>query len=143
MAGPFSEQIYWMQDMMNKFMDSMGISDWGQEYYLEDVAVPLADVEDTDDAIVVTMDLPGIDKEDVDISVTEDQLCVTAERREEKEEAEKEYHKRERSYTSFERVVELPTAVKADEASAKLENGVLEITLPKEIVTTRKKVNIA
>jgi HSP20 family protein len=141
MAGPFSEQMYWMQDMMNRFMESIGISGFGPEPF-EDVAVPLADVRETDDAIIVTMDLPGIDKEDVDISVTDDQLCVIAERSEEREEAEKEYHKRERSCTSFERVVELPIAVKADEASAKLEDGVLEITLPKEIVTTKRMVNI-
>ncbi len=91
------------------------------------------------------MDLPGVDKQNVDISVTEDELRVVAETRKETETIDKPgeiYHKRERSFTRFERIVKLPVAAKGDQATAKLENGVLTITLPKEVVTSRKRVNI-
>ncbi len=142
MAGSFSEQICRMQDLMNKVMESAGISGWGPGYLERDVAVPLADIKETDDAVIVIMDLPGINKEDVEISAMDDALRVIAKRTAEKEESEKGYHRRERAYSRFERVVSLPVAVKADEAKAKLENGVLEITLPKEVVTSRKTINI-
>ncbi|MDM7912527.1 MAG: Hsp20/alpha crystallin family protein, partial [Methanotrichaceae archaeon] len=100
------------------------------------------DVKETDEAIVVTMDLPGVEKQDVDISVSDDELRVVAEKRAEKEVSEKDYHKRERTYKKFERMVKLPVAVKIEEAKAKLANGVLEITLPKEVVTAKKRISI-
>ncbi len=153
-----------LQNSMNKLMEDLGLSDWESKYLGEmqriqkrmnevigemempemegNVIMPMADIKETDEAVVVTMDLPGINKEDVDISVTDNELRVVADRKEEKEISEKDYHKHERTHTRFERDVTLPVAVKADEAKAKLENGVLEITLPKEVVTARKRINI-
>lgn len=153
-----------LQKSMNKLMEDLGLSDWESRYLGEmqriqkrmneimgemeaptvegNVIMPMADIRETDDAVIVTMDLPGVDKNDVDISVTDNELRVVAERSEEKELSEKEYHKRERTYNRFERMVALPVAVKSDEAKAKLENGVLEVTLPKEIVTSRKRISI-
>lgn len=107
-----------------------------------DIKVPPADVKETDDAIIVTLDLPGIDKNDIDISVLDNELHVVAERNAEREETEKSYHKRERAYNRFERWIPLPVAVKAEEATAKVDNGVLTITLPKEVVTTKKRINV-
>ena len=149
---------------MNRLMEDLGLSDWESRYLGEmqriqkrmnevmgemempkmegNIMMPMADVKETDDAIVVTMDLPGVNKEDVDISVTDNELRVVAEKSAESEISDKDYHKRERTYNRFERVVAVPVAVKADEAKAKLENGVLEVTLPKEVTTTRKKINI-
>ena len=69
---------------------------------------PLADVHETDEAVVVTMDMPGVDKQDVDITISDDELRVVAERKTESEVAEKNYHKRERTYRKFERRVLLP-----------------------------------
>ncbi len=149
---------------MNRLMEDLGLSDWESRYLGEmqriqkrmnevmgemevpkmegNIMMPMADVKETDEAIVVAMDLPGINKEDVDISVTDNELRVVAEKRLETETSDKDYHKRERTYNRFERVVAIPVAVKGDEAKAKLENGVLEVTLPKEVTTTRKKINI-
>jgi HSP20 family protein len=88
------------------------------------------------------MDLPGVDKKDVEISVAEEELRVSAQRKTETEVEEKGYHKRERSCAKFERMVKLPVAVKGEEAKARLADGVLEITLPKEVVTSRKRITI-
>lgn len=153
-----------LQKSMNKLMEDLGLSDWESRYLGEmqriqkrmneimgemeaptvegNIIMPMADIRETDDAVIVTMDLPGVDKKDVDISVTDNELRVVAERSEEKELSEKEFHKRERTYNRFERMVTLPVAVKSDEAKARLENGVLEVTLPKEIVTARKRISI-
>jgi HSP20 family protein len=67
---------------------------------------------------------------------------VSALRKTEKEADEKGYRKRERSCTKFERMVKLPVAVKSEEAKASLTDGVLEIALPKEVVTTRKRIAV-
>lgn len=108
-----------------------------------DVKVPPADVKETEDAVIVTLDLPGIDKSDIDISVLDNELHVVAERGEDKEKSEQGYHRRERSYNRFERWIPLPVAVKAEEATAKIDNGVLTITLPKEVVTTKKRITVS
>jgi HSP20 family protein len=106
------------------------------------IILPLADVRETDEAIIVVMDLPGADKHDVDIIIANEELHVTAERKVETESTEKDYHKRERTQTKFERMVKLPKAVKAEEAKARLSDGVLELTLPKEMVTAKRRISI-
>ncbi len=108
----------------------------------EDAIVPMVDVKETDEAVIVIMDLPGIDRDDVDITIFDNTLRVVAERNKELESSERCYYAQERTYSKFERAIHLPVAVKADEARARIEKGILEITLPKEIVTARKRVTI-
>ena len=127
-----------MQKIQQRMSEIMAESDVGES----DVMVPLADIKETNDSIVVSMDLPGVDKKDVEISVTDDELRVSAKRQIETEIDEMGYHKRERSYSRFERTVKMPVAVKNVEAKARLADGVLEITLPKEMVTSRKRITI-
>ncbi len=158
------DELRRLQKRMNRLMEDLGLSELESRYIDEmqrlqkrmsemmeeaetipmegNIFMPLADVKETEDAIVVTMDLPGVEKQDVDISISDDELRVVAEKKAETEVSEKDYHKRERTYKRFERMVKLPVAVKMEEAKARLENGVLEITLPKEIVTARKRISI-
>jgi HSP20 family protein len=89
------------------------------------------DVVDREDSYVVAADLPGFEKSDVDASLSDRRLTVSAERSEGSEESEGRYLRRERSRDSVSRTVVLPDAVVADEASATYENGVLTVTLPK------------
>lgn len=140
MAGIIPPELNQLQDMINKFIDYMGTS-FGSRLPGGDVMKPLADVRDADDAIIVTMDLPGVDKGDVEISVSDNELRVVAERCAE-ETPEKEQSTFERTCRRFERTIVLPELVKANEARARLENGVLEISLPKEVATTRKRINV-
>jgi HSP20 family protein len=142
MAGILPAELYQLQDMMNRFMDFMGVSGPVGKFPGGDVIRPLSDIKDTDDAIIVTMDLPGIDKSDVEISVSADnELNVVAQRSTE-ETSGNEQGRFERTYRRFERKIILPEAVRADEARARLQNGVLEINLPKEVTTTRKQISI-
>ena len=155
-----------LQRRMNRLMEDVGISDAEARYMpeirriqdkmnqviedfmaespapLADVMAPLADVKETDEEVVVTMDLPGMDKGDVEITVTEDALEVKAERKAEKEEKEEDFYRKERTFARFERSLKLPAEVRAEDAKASLKDGVLEVHLPKVEVTTRKKVTI-
>jgi HSP20 family protein len=165
MAGLIpADELKKLQKRMNRLLEDLGLSDLESRYLDElqrlqkrmselteevegapqdeGTMMPLADVRETDEAVVVTMDLPGVEKGDIDITVTDSDLRVAAERETEKEVEEKDYHRRERTHKKFERIVSLPVAVKVDEAKAKLSDGVLEITLPKEAVTSRKRISI-
>jgi HSP20 family protein len=102
--------------------------------------VPYVDVIDRDNAIVVTADLPGVNKGDIQISVRDSTLEISAEKKSEQEHREEGYLRRERGYNRFYRAIRLPTPVDEGKAQASFNNGVLEITLPK--TTTKKGSNI-
>ncbi len=158
------DELKRLQKKMNRLMEDLGLTELESRYIEEmqrlqkrmselmeeaetmpmegNIFMPLADVKETEEAIVVTMDLPGVEKQDVDISISDDELRVVAEKKAETEVSEKDYHKRERTYKRFERMVKLPVAVKVEEAKARLDNGVLEVSLPKEVVTARKRISI-
>lgn len=89
------------------------------------------DLSETDKNITVTLDAPGIEEKDLDIALTDGGLLISGQRELEREEAEESFHRIERSYGSFQRLVPLPCEVKADKVSAELKKGVLKISLPK------------
>lgn len=89
------------------------------------------DVGETDDAYEVTVELPGMDEKNVEVSVTSDSLTVRGEKKSEESGKRKDYHYRECSYGSIERVVPLPDGVDVDKVVAKMKKGVLNVTLPK------------
>lgn len=93
--------------------------------------LPRVNLSETEAALEVEVELPGIDEKDVDLTITDDQLRVKAERKEEHEEKKKDYHLVERSFGAFERVIALPFAVDPDKAKASFVKGVLTVTLPK------------
>mgnify|MGYP005848644925 CR=1 FL=1 len=97
----------------------------------ETAQVPYVDVLDRDKEIVVTADLPGVDKKDIQINVRNNVLEISAEKKMEKESKEEGYLRRERGYNRFYRAIRLPTGVDESQARANFNNGVLEITLPK------------
>ena len=93
---------------------------------------PLADVIETEGEIIVKTDLPGIKKGDVDVTITEDSVEITAQFKEEYSEEEVDYALRERSYGETKRFIKLPGKVKVKEVTAKLEDSILTINLPKQ-----------
>ena len=98
--------------------------------------VPYVDVIDRDSDIVVTADLPGVDKNDISISIKDNMLEISAEKKTAGEHEEEGYLRRERGYSRFYRAIRLPTPVDETKAHASFNNGVLEITMPK---TEKKK----
>jgi HSP20 family protein len=138
----YMPEIRRVQDKMNQLIEDFMAESPAAAGAFKDVMKPLADVKETDEEVVVTMDLPGMDKGDIEINVTEDTLEVKAERKAEKEEKEEEFYRKERTFARCERSLKLPAEVKADDAKASLKDGVLEVHLPKSAVTARTKVKI-
>lgn len=105
----------------------------------EDVSI---DLVEGDEAFVVAVDLPGFERDDVDIEVTNHTLRISAEREESIAEGEERYLRRERRRESAERSVQLPAEVDTDAVSAGMQNGVLTITLPKLEGEEARKIEI-
>ena len=97
----------------------------------ENVFTSAVDIKDEENKLVVTTDLPGINKENIEINLKEDMLEISAKTGEEKETEEEGYIPKEKESTGFFRAIRLPTSVKEEVSTAKIENGVLSITLPK------------
>jgi HSP20 family protein len=104
--------------------------------------VPEANVLETEKAVEVTLDLPGMKPEDVKLEVREGRLCVSGEKREEKEEKGETFHRIERRTVAFLRTIPLPGVVDDTKADAKFADGVLKVTLPKTAEAMPKAIPI-
>jgi HSP20 family protein len=93
--------------------------------------IPALDVKEDEQNIVVTAELPGIDRNDVEISVQEDMLEIRGHKSEEQKQESENYHVVERSYGAFTRRIALPCEVDSEQAEALMQNGVLTLRLPK------------
>lgn len=101
------------------------------------------DLEDRDEELVLTAELPGFDKEDIDVRVTDRTLRLEAEYEGGTEEADGEYVRRERRRASVTRSIPLPEAVETDDISATYNNGILTVQMPKsEPVTEGTKIEV-
>lgn len=107
------------------------------------VWAPAIDVVEQPDAIVVKAELPGLRAEDVDIEVDDNVLSITGERTFEDTVEDGRFFRLERSYGRFSRSLGLPQGVKTDEISARMENGVLELRVPKADEVKPRKIAVA
>ncbi|HLF17757.1 MAG TPA: Hsp20/alpha crystallin family protein [Candidatus Omnitrophota bacterium] len=103
---------------------------------------PAVDVVDEKDVIKVKADLPGLKKEEIEVTVDNDTLCIKGEKKQEKEIKEKDYIRSERYYGSFNRSFTLPASVDPQKVNASYKDGVLEITLPKKEEAKKKEVKV-
>ncbi len=108
----------------------------------EKIFAPAVDVYETDQELVVKVELPGVKKENVEVSIRDNALHIRGEKKEEKEEKTETYHRVERVYGKFERVLPLPADVKVESAKAEFKDGVLEIRIPKAEGAKEKKIEI-
>jgi HSP20 family protein len=106
-------------------------SSGGSLRFWEQAAEPAIEVSDTAEAVVVKAQVPGVNKDDIHLTITEHALTVKGEMKEEKKQEDKNYHRQEFRYGAFVRTVPLPVPVQAEKATAQLKDGVLEITMPK------------
>jgi HSP20 family protein len=95
-----------------------------------------------EDGAVVTAELPGVNTEDIDISVVGDTLTLTGSRQPDELKEDETYHRRERGYGRFTRAFQLPFQVEADKVEAIFEQGVLHISLPRAEADKPKKIAI-
>lgn len=103
---------------------------------------PSVDVSETETEIVFTAELPGFEKDEIDISVKEGRLSISGER-EFTEEKETKYHRVERWYGKFRRSFLLPKSADAEKISANLKNGVLTLTLPKKEEAKPRQITVS
>jgi HSP20 family protein len=108
----------------------------------EGVAIAPLDLIDAGDSVLVRVEMPGVTKDALEISVADDTLTIKGEVKEEKEYKTEEYYHSERSYKAFARSVGLPTKIDEKRITAQLKNGVLEIRLPKAEEVKPKKIKV-
>jgi HSP20 family protein len=134
--GPFAQLRHEMEGLLERIWDGDG-SGLSTELF-----VPPLDLSETDAAVQVRVDLPGVEAKEIDVQVRDNQLVITGERKEEKEEKGETFHRMERSEGRFSRSVLLPCGVKTDKIDAEFRNGVLTVTLPKTEQAKAKRVEI-
>lgn len=104
---------------------------------------PNLDVVEDDRQLQVSVELPGLDEKDFEVSLSHHQLIISGQKKEEKEQKGKNYYRMERSYGSFQRTVPLPDGVDESNVQATFKQGVLTVTLPKtQVVEERKKITV-
>jgi len=103
---------------------------------------PAVDIAEQENEYVVKVELPGVAKDDVKISVESNILTIKGEKKQEKEEKSKSFHRVERSYGSFQRSFTLPSTVKNDKIDAVFNSGILTITMPKSEEAKPKLIEV-
>ena len=126
-----------MDRLFEDFFDGAPLGLW------ERTTGPAVEVSDTRDAVLVKAQVPGVSKDNLQISVSNDALTLKGELNQEEKKEDAHYYQREFRYGAFERIIPLPVAVQADKVSAQLKDGLLEITLPKSEQAKVKQISIA
>jgi HSP20 family protein len=103
---------------------------------------PSMNLSEDDNAVMVRAELPGVDKKDVKINVNRDVLMISGEKREEKRDERRNYHRVECSYGSFSRQIRLPVEIDVDHIEAKMQDGVLMLKMPKSKTSPQKQIPV-
>jgi len=119
-----------------------GWPSWGELTMPFEGKMPREDVVDRDDEVIVKAEVPGVDKKDLDISVTDNTASIKGSISHEEKEEKGDYYHCEISRGSFSRVIPLPAEVDTEKASSNFKDGVLELTLPKVKKAKRRTVKV-
>lgn len=115
---------------------------WGEMAAPFEGRMPKVDVIDRDDEVVVRAELPGVEKDDLDVSISDTAVTIKGETKHEEKEEKGDYYRSEISRGAFTRMVGLPSYVDTENTKAKFKDGVLELTLPKVEKTKRRSIKI-
>lgn len=116
---------------MDRLFDRIWDRDWFDTAQMVEGYAPPLDMVETDQDIVVTVDVPGMEAKDIHVTVRENLLILRGEKRTEKERKDEKTYRLERTYGAFTRHIALPVPVDAKQVNAAVHNGVLKVTLPK------------
>ncbi len=143
---PF-EDLMSVQDEVSRFLDEFlgtrfasSIAKRSEESTID--WIPRVDISETDDEIIVKADAPGMKKDDIKVTLSENVLTISGEKKAEREDKKKNYHRIERVFGSFTRSFYIPTNVDSSKIKASYENGVLTVTLPKKEEAKPKEIPI-
>lgn len=104
---------------------------------------PVVDIVEDDNQYVITAELPGLQKEDIKVRIQNDALTISGERKYEKEEKDKKFHRVERAYGSFSRRFTIPENSDGEKVSAEFKDGILQVHLPKTETVKPKQIEVA
>ena len=140
---PFRE----LEDVTNRlnriFGQSLARSESGQNMLAVADWAPSVDISETDSAYLIKGEIPGVKKEDVKVTIQDGMLTIQGERKQEKEEKGKKFHRIERSYGSFVRSFRVPDDADENSVKAEFKDGMLNVTLPKSEKAKARAVNIS
>ena len=144
---PFMDLTTWDSEMDRMMGDFFGRSmrPWWSARWLrgeDEISAPVVDVYEEKDEVVVKAELPGLDKKDIEVKISDSQLTLKGQKKQEEEIEQENYYRRERSFGAFLRSVELPTNVRADKVKASFKNGVLEVRVPKTAEAKTKTIKV-
>jgi HSP20 family protein len=143
--APFEEMERWAEDFFPRGWFRPHRRDWpiraGFSSLLEE-RMPKVDIIDRDNEVFIKAELPGIDKKDVEVSVTDHTITIKGSSRKEEKEEKGDYYRCEITQGAFSRSLSLPAEVNIDKSQAKFKDGVLELTLPKTESTKRRNIKI-
>jgi len=134
--------IVTLRDRMNRLFEDMPTLRGEEKDLAASAWAPAVDIYETENEVVLTAEIPGVDEKDIEIKVEDDTLTIRGERKFEKETKEENFHRIERAYGSFFRSFALPSYVDHDKIEAEHENGVLRIRMPKKAELKPRKVKI-
>ncbi len=137
--SPFKDMVRLRTDM-DRIFDEMISKREGENG--SGVWLPLLDVSETEDNLRVKAEIPGVSKDDINLSINNNVLTIKGEKKMEKEIEGEDYHRIERIYGNFYRSIELPVLVKSDSIEATFKDGVLEVVLPKVDEVKPKEIAI-
>lgn len=145
---PFSELPQWereMDRMMEDFFGRRFLPRWPERWFRTEglqLHAPAVDVFEEKDEIVVKAEIPGIEKDSIEVNLSDHILTIKGEKKQEEEVKEENYYRSERSYGSFVRTLELPKDVQADKVKATFKNGVLEVRMPKTEQAKAREIKV-
>ncbi|NTU65660.1 MAG: Hsp20/alpha crystallin family protein [Chloroflexi bacterium] len=139
---PFNEMVS-LRDAVNRLFEDSFIRPgaWPLPFEAGALSIP-TDMIETKDNVIVKVSAPGVESEDIEISVVGDTLTIKGETKSEEHFEEASYIRKERRFGSFQRTLSLPASVASDKAKAEFENGVLTLTLPKAEEAKPKSIKI-
>ena len=147
--NPARELATWPSDLfgiqreMNRMFDGFFRGSITRTKIMQSPAwTPAVDIAEHDDEYFVKVELPGVNKDDVKITLENNILTIRGEKKQEKETKKENYHRVERSYGSFQRSFTLPTTVKATKSMQSYKDGVLQISLPKAEEAKPKQIEV-
>ena len=156
LQAPLSELRHRMDRMFDDFMGGWPSRGWTRDLWsFEPFEVPSIfaggqglvdvrfDVAESDDAVEITAELPGLDEKDVEVTLSDGVMTIRGEKKVEEEKKEKDHYLSERRYGSFMRSFRVPDSVNQDQIKANFEKGVLKIDMPKRPEAKAKAKKIA
>jgi HSP20 family protein len=135
-----TREIEQLQRQINQMFERLVPIDNGEPSAL--VFMPSAEMEETKDTVLLKLEIPGLEAKDLDISVTEDAVAISGERKSETKTEEDGMFRSELRYGKFQRQIPLPAHIQSDKVQAEYKNGMLTLTLPKVEGEHKKVVKV-